>query len=329
MEINPIYKGEKIVTIQKLSEILNIEKSEIIRISQKADSFYIPNPQPKEDGATRMTYIVKSPLKQIQNRIKNSIFSYVEFPYYLMGGVSDKANPRDHIRNANVHAGKKWLINLDIKNYFSTIKYKHVYSIWKGMFGFSHEVSRILTKLTTFNGFLPQGSSTSSAIANLLLWDKEPCFVYTLEKRGCFYTRFVDDITISSTKPIDKKMISKTILDVKNLLKRYDLELKRKKTKFQTKSQNMTVNKVTVNKKNPTIPRKRRNNIRLAVYQFEKKVDGAKDWCEVDSDYSSLKGRLNYIKRLHPIYAEKLISKLEAKKGTLPTRITKIYDKFE
>ncbi len=314
METNPIYKGKQISTIQDLSEILNVEVDRIKHISYRANSFYIENPQPKYDGTMRMTYIVKPPLLQIQDRIKNNIFSCVEFPHYLMGGIRDKTDPRDHIRNAEIHSDKKWLISLDIKNYFPSIKSKYVYSMWKDFFGFSDEVSRVLAKLTTYNGFLPQGSKTSSAIANLLLWDKEPRFVDVLEKQGFVYTRFVDDITISSTEFVEKEMISKIIVDTKHLLKQYDLELKRKKTKFQTRSKKMTVNNVTVNRKKPTISREKRNNIRLEVHLFEKKADNTKNWNEIDHDYYSLMGKLNYIKKMHSAYAEKLISRLEIKR---------------
>ncbi len=314
MEINPIYKGKQILTIQDLSEVLNVEVGSIKRISYKANSFYIENPQPKNDGTMRMTYIITPPLQKIQDRIKDNIFSCVEFPHYLMGGIRDEADPRDHIKNAKIHSGKKWLISLDIKNYFPSVKSKYVYSMWKNFFGFSDEVSRVLTKLTTYNGFLPQGSKTSSGIANLLLWDKEPSFVDVINKQDFTYTRFVDDITISSTKLVEKEMISKIILGMKHLLKQYDLKLKRKKTKFQTRSKKMTVNNVTVNGKKPTILRGKRNNIKLEVHLFEKKADNTKNWNEINHDYYFLKGKLNYIKRMHPAYAGKLISRLEIKR---------------
>ncbi|NMC60375.1 MAG: RNA-directed DNA polymerase [Candidatus Methanofastidiosa archaeon] len=314
METNPIYKGKQISTIQDLSEILNVEVNRIKHILYRANSFYIENPQPKDDGTMRMTYIIKPPLQQIQERIKDNIFSCVEFPHYLMGGIRDEANPRDHIRNAKIHSGKKWLISLDIKNYFPSIKNEYVYFMWRKFFGFSDEVSRVLTRLTTYNGFLPQGSKTSSGIANLLLWDKEPHFVDSLNKQDFVYTRFVDDITISSTKLVEKEMVSKIIVDMKHLLRQYDLKLKGKKTKFQTRSQKMTVNKVTVNGKKPTISSEERNNIRLEVHLFEKKADNTKNWNEIDHDYYSLMGKLNYIKKVHSAYAEKLISRLEIKR---------------
>lgn len=79
-------------------------------------------------------------------------------------------------------------------------------------FNFSPGVSRLLTQLTTYKGRLPQGSPTSSSIANLV-------FVKTGKNLDTFakqykltFTSFIDDLSFSS--PFDFKAKSNAILEM-------------------------------------------------------------------------------------------------------------------
>lgn len=250
-----------------------------------------------------MTYIVREPLKTIQQQIKKNIFSKLIFPSYLTGSIKDKENPRDHIKNAFYHLNKVWIIKLDIKDYYPSIMTRHILYMWRHFFNFSNEASEILTKLVTYNGFLPQGSSTSAVIANLILWEKEPQLVQQFKQSGFCYTRYVDDITISSKKRIEKKEIQAIIGRIIYLLKSYDMKLNRKKTQFLTRNQRMSVTGRNVNSNKVTLPNNKRDNTRTAVLQFEKKASFAKSWDELDYQYKSIMGRINDMKRHHPAQA--------------------------
>ena len=64
--------------------------------------------------------------------------------------------------------------------------------------GFSHDVSSLLTKLTTYNGHLPQGAPTSTTIANLIFVPTGLELQSIAEREGLRFTTFVDDVTMSS-----------------------------------------------------------------------------------------------------------------------------------
>ena len=110
----------------------------------------------------------------------------------LQGGIYDSTNPRDPVRNAELHVGRKILIKEDIKSFFPSTSSDLVVSVWHSLFGFSHEVSRCLTALTTLNGQLPQGAKTSTFLANLVLWKNEPDLVAYLRSNGLQYSRYID-----------------------------------------------------------------------------------------------------------------------------------------
>ena len=69
-------------------------------------------------------------------------------------------------------------------------------------YGYSTGVARLLTKLTTRKGLLPQGAPTSTVIANLVLARSvdEPTQM-PAERAGTAFTRYVDDFSLSGDNP--------------------------------------------------------------------------------------------------------------------------------
>jgi RNA-directed DNA polymerase len=79
-------------------------------------------------------------------------------------------------------------------------------------YGFSPEVSRLLTQLTTYKGRLPQGSPTSSTIANLVFVKTGKNLDSFARDRNIKFTSFIDDLTFSS--PYDFKSMTNEILEM-------------------------------------------------------------------------------------------------------------------
>ena len=147
------------------------------------------------------------PLKTIQENILHEILHYVDFPDYLLGSIKDIDFPRDYIRDASLHLGQEVVIKEDISDFFNSIRPELVLKMWKYFFNFSTEVAELLVKLTTYVGFIPQGASTSSAISNLIFWNKEPELEFSLRQKGYIYSRYVDDITVSISHRVEKRGI--------------------------------------------------------------------------------------------------------------------------
>ena len=126
----------------------------------------------------------RKPLKDIQKKINHLFFKRVQFPYYLQGGIRDPDQPRHYVANVRIHSGSEILIGEDIADFFSTTQRDYIYSVWSGFFGFSEEVSELLTAVTTKDGVLPQGAPTSTLLANLVFWDTEPSLVERFEGKA-------------------------------------------------------------------------------------------------------------------------------------------------
>ena len=217
----PRYLKKPIGSIDSLSKALSKDKKRLISLADEADSFYyLHEKREKPDGTFREIYAAKSELKVLQKSIHERLFSNVDFPYYLQGGIKDIIIPRSHIKAVKFHKNAKLLVSMDISNFFPSLTSEVVFDIWKRFFNFPAPVAQLLTKLTTFNGTLPQGASTSQDLANLAFWDRESDVVDKLQRNGFKYTRYVDDVTVSSTTYIEMKELSPIFENIFG----YDLE---------------------------------------------------------------------------------------------------------
>ena len=110
-----------------LASILSISEKKILYLANNVDKFYKPGkPLQKKNGDQRFTHDAKPTLKEVHERIKNRILKQVEYPYYMLGGISDPENPRSCKAHASIHCGKKILISEDISNFYPSTSYEVV-----------------------------------------------------------------------------------------------------------------------------------------------------------------------------------------------------------
>lgn len=258
--IRPIYPCEPIKSIPKLALALGISESTLLEIATRANGMYREVPITKGEK-TRLTYDALGDLKTIQKRINQKILARVIFPDYLQGSLKG----RDYVTNAALHTKKKIVACEDVENFFPSVKAGLVADIWENFFHFSKDASLLLTQLTTKDGAIPQGTSTSSYLANLALWRHEPGVQVKLANMGIVYSRYVDDIAMSSAAFLSKDKQSKAIAMVYAMLKIHGLSASRKKHEFFSSNGRMTVTKLLVNQK-PSLGREKRLNIRSQVH---------------------------------------------------------------
>ena len=109
-------------------------------------------------------------------------------PEFAYGGVKGK----DNILNAKRHKGQKYVFQTDLTDFYPYISSKRVYGMFVRV-GFSADVASKLTKLTTYEGHLPQGAPTSTTIANLVFEPTGRKLQKLAEEHQLRLTTFVDD----------------------------------------------------------------------------------------------------------------------------------------
>lgn len=305
------YCNQPIGSLNSLSKLLAIDLLELTQLAEEADSHYFPNdPEVKSDGRIRQTYRVSKTLAPILKRMNKKIFVNVSFPEYLQGSIKDLDNPRSYIVNAIQHTGKAFIIHEDIRDFFPSIRADLVKGIWQYFFNFPENVAYILTQLTTYNGFVPQGAHTSSNLANLVFWDQEPQVELFCRDNGYVYTRYVDDMVVSSNRILSRNEQHIVTSKIYSMLFSKQIKPNRKKRRVFTQGQRMIVTQLNVNSFKPTINKDRRNKIRTAVYQCEQVPITERGTLEYRKLYQCTWGRVLNYKQHHPrkskVYLERL-----------------------
>ncbi|MBK9959281.1 MAG: RNA-directed DNA polymerase [Chitinophagaceae bacterium] len=228
--------------IKKLSAIVGFKPDFIGQLTNDIDNYYSEwveekldnktgKPKTFKDGTIKRRVIrpSKGELKIIQTRIKNKILAKVELPENIHGGVKKCSN----ISNAKPHQGKKYQFTTDLQDFYPSISSKRVYSTFLEL-RYSTHFSHLITKLTTWKYELPQGTPTSTHIANLVFLKTDIALIELCNKFGITYTRYVDDLTFSSQQ--DFKPHLNTILEI---VKSGGFNISYRKTKYKGE-QNIT-----------------------------------------------------------------------------------------
>jgi Reverse transcriptase (RNA-dependent DNA polymerase) len=307
----PYYKLPPIGSIKSLSDMLGVKPEELVELAQNSDSLYkIASQKVKPDGTIRVTYDANYKLKKIQKKIKRYILDNVFYPLYIQGGIRDPENPRDYVNNARIHADKLIVISDDISGFFPSISKSVVRKIWQYLFNFPEDVACCLTELTTKDNELPQGASTSSHIANLVFWDLESELVQEFKSKGYEYTRFIDDVNVSSNDFLDDQEKSLIIKNIHDMFGRKGVKSNRRKLKIYTKGSGIRIHRLNAERSRITLPKRKRNAIRAAVKECEVAYRNDMASNEYMRLLRSVFGRVRHLKQFHAVSGNHLLNRL-------------------
>ena len=206
----------------------------------------------------RVLSVPNALLKMVQRRLLERYLYQLIVSEYSTAYCKVKS-PLD---NVSPHVGKECVLKLDISHFFDSIDADMVYVIMK-QFGFSDPATALLTNRCVHNCKLPQGTPTSSYLANLVMKHFDEKLGEWCSVRRIDYTRYCDDMTFSGTKKAVKT--SHIIGRVKRMFHRMGFELNERKTLLINSSQQQRVTGIVVNEKSQ-LSRNMRRSIRQEVY---------------------------------------------------------------
>jgi RNA-directed DNA polymerase len=237
-------------------------------------------------------------LKEIQRRIKDRVFGNDIFGSEVQGGVPGRS-PKS---NAEMHLGAGFLVTADVKGFYDNVDHWTVFETLREL-GYGTDVSRLLTKLTTRKGMLPQGAPTSTILANLVL--RRPVDAPTraqADSLDTVFTRFVDDIALSGAKNP-----APLIGDIARRLSSRGLSIHRgEKLKIRPRSMPQKITGLIINSGKPTVPQKYLDSVRAAIHELLTITDPTSRTAAV----RSIAGRIAHVWRFQPGAADRLTNQL-------------------
>jgi RNA-directed DNA polymerase len=231
----------------------------------------------KKSGGTR---IILAP-DRILKRIQRQLLAILECVYEPKNVVHGFNIDRSIKTNAQQHPKSRWLLNVDISEFFPSINFGRV----RGMFMASPykctaEVATVLSQICCFENQLPQGAPTSPIVSNMLCARLDAHMIHLAGRYKCTYTRYADDITLSTfqnsfpkdlaeLKKIDGKQRCFAGPRLMRVMRRNGFKLNSSKSRLSDGSQRQEVTGLVVNLK-VNVPRMHVREVRAMLHNLGK-----------------------------------------------------------
>lgn len=170
-------------------------------LADKYSSFEIP----KKSGGTR---IIKAPnprLKKLQTHLAHLL-------YGCLSDIEEKRNTspvsygfrrgRTITDNAKNHKRRRYILNLDIQDFFPAFNFGRVrgFFLKDQAFELNKEVATTIAQIACDGTALPQGSPCSPVISELIAQILDLRLLRFAKKHGVYYSRYADDLTFSTNQ---------------------------------------------------------------------------------------------------------------------------------
>lgn len=278
----------------QLAAFLHIRLKELHHITDHIEQHYTKISIPKRNGGVRILNAPDEELDRLQRIILNRILHQLSCsPYATAYHPGAKL-----VDNASVHTGKRFLLKMDVADFFGSVRFDKVYQYAFSSSRFPKEVGTHLTMLCCLNDVLPQGACTSPALSNLVMKPFDQSFGGWCRKMGFAYTRYSDDITVSGDSTLYP-----AYRQAKKLLSENGLLLNEEKTYFITNASRQSVTGLTVNEK-VSVNADYKRRLRQELYYAQRYgIDSAAEYLrQPDSQKycEQLMGRLNFVLSVEP-----------------------------
>ena len=106
---------------------------------------------------------------------------------------------RNVVSNAQEHVGKRWVLNVDLADFFPTINFGRIRGLFmKPPFEMAPAAATVCAQIVTHRNGLPQGAPTSPVLSNFIASTLDRRLLRLARHNRLAYTRYADDITFSS-----------------------------------------------------------------------------------------------------------------------------------
>lgn len=226
-----------------------------ILYSKRPENCYRSFEIPKSSGGVRHINAPNDDLKYIHSKLAKLIWNHIK---QIREQDSIRANlshafekGKSIFTNARIHQRKRYVINVDLKDFFDSFNFGRVLGFFEKnrYFMLNHEMATVFAQLTCYKNCLPQGAPTSPIITNLICEILDIRLLNLAKSYRLDYTRYADDLTFSTN---DKNIINRFddfYNDLNSEIERAGFKINTDKTRVLYKNSRQNVTGLVVNKK--------------------------------------------------------------------------------
>lgn len=258
MDIDEILKnlfGPGFSSLDGFCQLLKVDQNKLLSfLYKKKGSHYVIFSILKKNKTHRT---IKAP-KRVMKKIQHALLPHLEKFYSPKSSSHGFVKGRNVKTNAQIHARKRYVFNIDLKDFFESIHFGRVRNLFMAHpFNAPHNVATVMAQICCSDGKLAQGAPTSPLISNMIC-RKLDSQLQALAKSGkCHFTRYADDITFSFTSTA--KHLPKDIVEIsedgrampgrelEEIIKSNGFIINPEKTRLQHRTQRQMVTGLVVN----------------------------------------------------------------------------------
>lgn len=231
----------------------------------------------KRNGTDRNISAPNTALKTLQRSLNTRLSTIYEPKNAAFGYIKTLGKNKDKtvFENALVHSKKRYVFNIDLKDFFPSIHFGRVMGLFRSNpYILNRNIAILIAKIACYNDALPQGSPCSPIISNMICSHMDRELSDLAKGYQCYYTRYADDMTFSTkvkTFPEDIAFFDDRWRPGKGLIRiieKHGFKINDEKTSLRTQSDRQIVTGLTVNDF-PNIRKRSINQVRAMLHDWK------------------------------------------------------------
>lgn len=278
---------------------------------------------PKKTGGVRVISAPMPRLKAAQHWILHNVlekFTPHEAAHGFRAGHSI-------VTNAAQHKTTECVVNVDLKDFFPSIRYPRVKRMFQWM-GYSEAIATAFALIctacdveeveldgktffvATSERRLPQGAPTSPAITNVLCQRLDRRLKKMATNLGFAYSRYADDLTFSASGKDKTEQAGLLLSRVRFFVAKEGLVVHEDKVRVQRKGRRQEVTGLVVNGAKPAVPRSDLRRFRAVLQQIEKSGPAGKTWGGSGDVMAAIGGFAAYVRMVDRAKGDALVARV-------------------
>lgn len=242
---------------------------------------------------------------------------------------------------AQPHCGCRWLLKIDLVDFFHSISEQDVYTAFKSL-GYRPLLAFELARLTTMvsssskitrpdhankwaaipayacdkQGHLPQGAPTSPMLSNLVMRGVDEQLTKIAAHNGFIYTRYADDLAFSSTSSVGLKRVQQLKQSALMSLAISGYANSQRKTAIRGPGARRIVLGILVDGPEPRLPREYKDALRQHLYYLRSTDHGPVKHAEarklsISTLFHHVRGKIAWAERVEPSFGRACLEDFE------------------